>query len=206
MTKKKTICLAWICLLIAFCFLSVFMWCCGDRLTDSDISSEMILGRLAARENAIIIPQWYYSTELRVINIHLIYSIFFRFLHDWKLIRILSSMVSYLLMLSGYYYMLRQMKLTKYFPFSAVFLIFPFSDGYFEYVLLALLYATFISISFWTIGMTFHYPNASKTGKVILLIVLAVLAFWGGARRFKTSGEFISSAAGRRFRPMYSQT
>ncbi len=180
MAKKKTVWLAWICLAAAFCFLSVYMWCCGDRLTDSDISSELILGRLAARENAIIIPHWYYSTELQVINIHLIYSLFFRFLHDWRLIRILSSMISYLLMLSGYYYMLRQMKLTKYFPLSAVFLVFPFSDGYFEYILLILTYAAFISISFWTIGMMFHYPHASKGGKVILLVISAVLAFGGG--------------------------
>lgn len=175
----------WIFLVGTFCFLTVFMWSRGDMLTDSDITSEMILAQVVSEEHSLISPNWYYSTELRVLNIQLLYSLFFHIFADWTLVRTASCVVSYLLMLSGCYYLLRQAGLKKYFTISAIFLLLPFSDNYFEYVLLALLYASFISISFFAVGMLLHYANASPAGKKILLAAMVILAFFaglGGAR------------------------
>ena len=46
MLNKWIKALPWICLIGLFFYLSVFMWLHGDCLTDSDISSEMLLARL----------------------------------------------------------------------------------------------------------------------------------------------------------------
>lgn len=175
----------WVFLVGAFCFLTVFMWKRGDMLTDSDITSEMLLAQVASEENVLISPNWYYSTELRVLNIQLIYSLFFHFFSDWTLVRTASCAASYLLMLVSCYYLLNQAGMKKYFTLSAIFLLLPFSDNYFEYVLLALLYATFITISFFAVGMLLHYAKASPSGKKILLGAMIILAFFaglGGAR------------------------
>ena len=39
-----------------------------NALLDSDMSSEMVLAQLLAKENAALSTHWYYSTELRVLN------------------------------------------------------------------------------------------------------------------------------------------
>ncbi len=183
--KKYVKYLPWVCLIGLFCFLSVYMWVCGDRLTDSDISSEMILARLLNEEHGLISKNWFYSTELRVLNIQIFYSFFFHIFRDWTMVRVATCIVSYLLMLVGYYYLLHQMGYDRIYAVSAIFLLLPVSDGYFEYVLLALLYASFISISFFAIGMIFHYQKASAGMKKILLVLTVILAFMagmGGAR------------------------
>ena len=183
--KKYVRYFPWVCLIGLFCFLSVYMWVCGDRLTDSDISSEMLLARLLNEEHGLVSKNWFYSTELRVLNIQIFYSFFFHIFHDWTMVRVATCIVSYLLMLVGYYYLLHQMGYDKIYAVSALFLLLPVSDGYFEYVLLALLYASFISISFFAVGMVFHYEKASAGMKKILLVLTAILAFMsgmGGAR------------------------
>ena len=183
--KKYVKYLPWVCLIGLFCFLSVYMWVCGDRLTDSDISSEMLLARLLNEEHGLISKNWFYSTELRVLNIQIFYSFFFHIFRDWTMVRVATCIVSYLLMLVGYYSLLHQMGYDRIYAVSAIFLLLPVSDGYFEYVLLALLYASFISISFFAIGMIFHYQKASAGMKKILLVLTAILAFMagmGGAR------------------------
>lgn len=183
--KKYVKYLPWVCLIGLFCFLFVYMWVCGDRLTDSDISSEMLLAKLLNEEHGLVSKNWFYSTELRVLNIQIFYAFFFHIFHDWTMVRVATCIVSYLLMLVGYYYLLRQMGYDKIYAVSALFLLLPVSDGYFEYVLLALLYASFISISFFAVGMVFHYEKASAGMKKILLVLTAVLAClsgMGGAR------------------------
>ena len=107
--KKYVKYLPWVCLIGLFCFLSVYMWVCGDRLTDSDISSEMLLARLLNEEHGLISKNWFYSTELRVLNIQIFYSFFFHIFRDWTMVRVATCIVSYLLMLVGYYYLLHQM-------------------------------------------------------------------------------------------------
>ena len=141
--------LPWICLVGLFVYLSVFMQLHGDCLTDSDISSEMLLAEILNGEHALVSKNWYYSTELRVLNIQLLYSFFFHLFGDWTMVRTGACVVSYLLMLLSYYYMMHQMGQDRFYAVSAIFLLLPVSDGYFEYVLLALLYASFISISFF---------------------------------------------------------
>ncbi len=177
--------LPWICLIGLFCFLSVYMWVHGDALTDSDISSEMVLAKILNEEHGMISKNWYYSTELRVLNIQILYSFFFHFFQDWTMVRTAACITSYLLMLVSYYYMMHQMGYDRLYAVSALFLLLPISDGYFEYVLLALLYASFISISFFAVGFVFHYGRASAVMKKVILVIAVGLAFMaglGGAR------------------------
>ena len=49
-----------------------------DFLLNSDDSSELVLGRLLASENRLLSKNWYYSTELRVVNTQIFYAFFFK--------------------------------------------------------------------------------------------------------------------------------
>lgn len=103
MLNKVCKALPWICLIGLFVFLSAFMQLHGDCLTDSDISSEMLLAEILNGEHALVSKNWYYSTELRVLNIQLLYSFFFHLFGDWTMVRTGACVVSYLLMLLSYY-------------------------------------------------------------------------------------------------------
>ena len=81
-TKKQLLIGA--ALVLELLFLLLYLNGRIDRLLDSDMSSEMILGQLLARNNGILSDQWYYSTELRVLNTQLIYALFFRLSRNWK--------------------------------------------------------------------------------------------------------------------------
>ena len=58
-----------------------------NKLLDSDMSSEMILGQLLARNNELMTTKFYYSTEMRVLSIQLVFALCFKLFRDWHVIR-----------------------------------------------------------------------------------------------------------------------
>lgn len=181
----KLFSVAW--LIVCFLVLCVFMEKEADFLLDSDLSSELILGKLLSQGNGILSREWYYSTELRVLNTQLIYSLIFRIFGDWHLVRVISGMVLSFLLLASYYYFCVQAGLKNYFCLSASVLILPFSAGYFDFVLLGSYYVPHIVVSFLTIGMFLQYRKQErrlpKTLLMAAMSILSVLAGMGGPRQ-----------------------
>ena len=66
--------LAFVC-----CYFIWFINARIDYLIDSDDSSELILGHLLASENCLLSKNWYYSTELRVVNTQIFYAFFSKY-------------------------------------------------------------------------------------------------------------------------------
>lgn len=91
-----------------------------------------------------------------------------------------TSATAYLLLLSSYYYMLYQMGYQKIFVLSAVFLVLPLSDGYFEFILLALMYLPFLFITFLAVGMLFQYVKSAGKVKGLILVAISGFAFCVG--------------------------
>lgn len=80
----------------------------GDHWIDSDMAAEMIFSRLLAQEGKWIATEnWYYSTEFRVLYTQLIMTPLFHVLSDWHVIRVLTNVVTYLLMLGAYFYCMK---------------------------------------------------------------------------------------------------
>ena len=75
-SKKKMI--LWILgmILMIVCFFSTELYLrrTMESQTDSDISSEMVLANLLAEEGSVLSQNWYYSTELRVLNTNLVFA------------------------------------------------------------------------------------------------------------------------------------
>ncbi len=146
--KKLKTAVPYVCLICAFIMLCVFM----DRnlylMLDSDMSSEMILADLLSEEKTILSKEWYYSTELRVLNTQLIFTPLFWLFNDWHTIRMVGSIICWLLLLVSYYYLCRQLGLKKYFAISGIVLILPFSYNYFSFTITGLYYIPHIAITF----------------------------------------------------------
>ena len=156
-----------------------------DRLLDSDMSSEMILGRLLARENAVLTPHWYYSTELRVLNTQIIYAFFFKLMNNWHLVRMAATVCFWGIMLAVFYFLCRQFRCTEYFLLLSILLISPFSQDYFNFVLMGGYYIPHIAIEFAALGLNEMYHESNGRKKWLSLagsVILAVLAGMGGPR------------------------
>ena len=80
-------------------FVAAFVvYCCFyifniDDILDSDISSEMVLGELLSKEHGIISPNWFYSTEIRVLNNQIVFSILLTLFHSYHIARVLSGII-----------------------------------------------------------------------------------------------------------------
>lgn len=65
---------------------------------NSDMPSELVLAnQLAHGDGGILSDNWYYSTELRVVNTQLISAFIFRFTENWQLVRVLTAVILYLI-------------------------------------------------------------------------------------------------------------
>ena len=93
------------CILLLLCALVITFrtaWIVSETLIDSDTSSMLILGEKLSREGGLMSDTWAYSTELQVLDNHLIYALLFHLTSDWSLIRFLGSVIMQLLLLASF--------------------------------------------------------------------------------------------------------
>ncbi len=76
--------------LVSFAYLLFFLNTHMEKLLDSDDASELILSKMVAEQNTPLIKEWFYSTELRVLNTQLVYGFFFKFFDSWHTARMCS--------------------------------------------------------------------------------------------------------------------
>ena len=174
-------------LALAFCGLVWFLKTRITFLLDSDDSSELVLGRLLASENRLLSKNWFYSTELRVVNTQIFYAFFFKLFNSWHKVRLASYVCLYIVMLAAYYFMCKGLKIRRYFLITAALLMLPFSELYFYFVLKGAYYIPHIAITFFTIGLCESYVACKneKRKKIYLPLALlaSILAGMGGARQ-----------------------
>ncbi len=167
----------------AICFFNIKI----DYLINSDAASELILGKLLASENRILSENWFYSTELRVLNTQIFYSLFFKLTNDWHLVRIAAYASMYAVMLFLYGVLCRALKCRRsYYALTAALLLLPFSNEYFLIVLQGAYYIPHISITFITLAFVeFYIKEKGNKAKIlfIMAVVLSIIAGMGGPRQ-----------------------
>ena len=75
--KKLSYTIALFLLISAVLYLIFFMHVRLDRLLNADDSSELVLSRLLSENKEVLSGDWYYSTEIRLLNTQLVYTPFF---------------------------------------------------------------------------------------------------------------------------------
>ena len=153
---------------------------------NSDDSSELILSKLLSENNAILTSDWFYSTELRVLNTQLFYTFFFKLINNWHAVRLLSIFCMLIVMLVSCYFLFKQFDISKFFWGAAVILVIPFSYDYFHIVLKGAYYIPHITISFLTVGLLELQNRLLGKGKfftILLLVFVAFMAGLGGPRQ-----------------------
>ena len=177
--KKFSHVLSWLWLAGLFFVFVLFVIKRSDFYIDSDMSSELILSKLLSEEHGILSKNWYYSTELRVINTQLVYSFLFLFTGSYKFVRIAGTVILAVLMLLSYYFFCSSADLKEYFPVTAAFLIVPFATEYRDFVLMGTYYVPHIALSFIILGLIIRAEKTDKK-KTVLLILSGVVSFLAG--------------------------
>ncbi|MDR1025323.1 MAG: hypothetical protein LBL56_06300 [Treponema sp.] len=141
-------------------FIAVISYLYGQRWLNSDHASEIILGELLAKENALLSRQWYYSTELRLVYQTLFFVPLFKIfgnLNNWVFIRAAAIFLNNALLVISYIFMMRQTRIqNKWICLSAVFLLAPLSFEYWDIVTFGGYYVFFIIQNFFCLGLFFR--------------------------------------------------
>ena len=179
-TSSNVKLISWIWLLLCLIIYCINCFSISSGNTDSDISSELILAKdLADRNQFVFSDNWFYSTEIRVISLNLLYSPLFQIIDDWFLVKRIGSTIAVLLMIAALFFLCRQLKIKNLFPFAAGALLLPLSKQYFLMVLYEAYYAIYIALAFLGIGLAFYFATKKHTllKKCLVLGALGFIAF-----------------------------
>jgi len=140
------------CALVLLIILNIFYY---DHWLDSDMAAEMIFSRLLSEEGHIFAtPEWYYSTEFRLVYTQLIMVPLFKITGNFHLIRAITNIVTYVLMLGAYFYMMKPFKVKNYVAaITGTVLLLPFSETMMTHMQMGNTYMMHVIIVLMFFGM-----------------------------------------------------
>lgn len=153
---------------------------------DSDASSELVLAKhLADSGGGIMSKNWYYSTDIRVLNGQLIFELLFFFTDNWHTVRLGGTIILVALLLAGLYYYCRRIDSERCFPLLASLLLLPLSSTYFTFFLKFTYYIPFVLIGFVVIGAGIQFATDESRKKYPAIILAALLSLAAGMLGFR---------------------
>jgi len=179
-------------MLIAFVFLILVLLnvFAGEHWLDSDMAAEMIFSKQIAEEGGLLATKnWYYSTEFRILYTQLIMVPLFHVFESWSTIRIITNIVTYILLLGSYYYFMKPVcSKVSTVLYSSVILLLPFSEVIMTHVQMGNTYMPHMIIIFFCFGMFLRLVKSSRKtviGKLSVLlfyILLCIICGMSGVR------------------------
>ncbi len=160
-------------------------WCCwAPNRLDADMASEQLLANLLAQEGGVMSTNWYYSTELRVLNTQLVMAPLFRLFTSWHTVRVVGSVVLILLYLAAWFWFGRSAKLKYSGLLGAGLLVLPYGALYRQYVLEGLYYIPHIAISFVVLGCAVRILRGGRRlAPAAGMVLFSFAAALGGPRQ-----------------------
>lgn len=177
--------LFWLLFIIGIVYLFVYLNNKMNCFLDSDMSSELVYAKLLNEEHSLLSSNWFYSTEIRILYMQLIFAPLFSFTNNWHIVRIVGTYILIILLLASLYYLLYSLDMKKSFPLIALFFILPLSEDYFYYVLSGAFYISHLIILFLSISLTLQCIKSTKKKKSIYMTILAILSFLAGLGGFR---------------------
>lgn len=169
-------------------FLNIF---CHDHWLDSDMAAEMMFSKLLSEEGHFFAtPDWYYSTEFRFLYTHWIMGPLFRIFQSWHVIRAITNIISYALMLVSYFYCMKPLQVKRGLVImTAALLVLPFSETMITHMAMGNTYLFHVLIAFFYFGLYLRLTGAGRSGRsavrrvwLLLYLVLALICGVSGVR------------------------
>ena len=151
-----------------------------NGLLDSDMSSELVLAKLLAEEGKLITTDWYYSTELRVLHVQLVFTPLFLIFKSWHTVRVAGTLILHLLMMASVCFLCKTLKAGKWGPFVSIGLVAPLSIVYLEFVTKYTVYIPYIVITFLALSLEFLFIRTRGFRSYIIAALAGVLGLFAG--------------------------
>ena len=153
----------------------------GYRYLNSDDSSELLLSRILASQHALLTPDYYYSTQLNVLNTQLVFAPLFLIFDSWSMVRIVGGVIILILYAASYIVIPYGWDHDpSWFYLTAFILLMPFADPW-MYFGMKMYYLPYVSISFLSFALLGAvYSSSSKKKTVLWAVLSALLAFAAG--------------------------
>ncbi len=153
-------------------------------LLDGDTSSDMVFANLLAQQNRLLTADWYYSTELHVLNSQLIRMPLFKIFSDWQTVRLISALLLQGCFVLSYAYLARRAKMPlKHFFLTAGMLLLPQSVAYARYGLMHGQYIVHTATAFALLGLflgVVEPGNIKKPRRIIRVCAFVLMNFVAG--------------------------
>lgn len=143
---------------------------------DSDMSSELVLAEHLASQGMLISPDWYYSTEIRLLNTQLIFTPLMMFFPgNWQIVRTLGCMILMFILAASCLYASREAGAKPFYSYVfAGLTISVISPMYAQNVTIGAYYIPHAVLGFLLIGT---YERWLRKRKGVLVAVMLGLAF-----------------------------
>ena len=159
-----------------------------DNWIDSDMAAEMIFSNLLAQEGGFLATRdWFYSTEFRVLYTQLFMQPLLMIFEDWYLVRMITNLLTYVLLVGSYLYMVKPLKVRKHVAvLTAVLLLLPFSETFATHVHMGNTYMPHMIIICFVAGMFFRLTSGEKVRRriftCIIYVILCIICGLSGVR------------------------
>ena len=149
----------------------------GEHWINSDMAAEMIFSKLLAEEGRLIASSnWYYSTEFRVLYTQLVMTPLHYIFTDWHVIRVITNVVFYVLMLASFYFVCKLLKIRRRNVWLCALALFvPVSEAVMTHLQMGNTYMSHVILCFVTFGLFLRLCDREQTqyrGRYIAYTVL----------------------------------
>lgn len=165
-------------------------WHVTAAILDGDTSSELVLSNLLSKAHRLLTDDWFYSTELRVVNIEWIYAPLFLIFSDWHVVRFVGAIILQALLILSYAFLWRQTGGSRRaFFWSAALMTLPYSVAHGRFMLYHCHYTPHAILSFIVVGLALsalrvmESSSARRAGwRIALMCAVSCVAGFNGVR------------------------
>lgn len=178
--------LPWLWMAAAYLFDLWYQLVPGKWIVNSDLASEMILSDLLNKEGTIISHNWFYSTELKVVNLQWFYRLgLLIFPNDWHLARTFGMAITLALFAAAMLFFVKCAGLGRAGLWMVGTLLWPFGQHYLVYAIYGGYYLVYTFFYMLVLALVLRSLNADKKHCALQWVLACVITAVAGMNGVK---------------------
>ena len=178
--------LPWLWMAAAYLFDLWYQLVPGKWIVDSDLASEMILSDLLNKEGTIISHNWFYSTELKVVNLQWFYRLgLLIFPNDWHLARTFGMAITLALFAAAMLFFVKCTGLGRAGLWMVGTLLWPFGQHYLVYAIYGGYYLVYTFFYMLVLALVLRSLNADQKHCALQWVLACVITAVAGMNGVK---------------------
>ena len=178
--------LPWLWMAAAYLFDLWYQLVPGKWIVDSDLASEMILSDLLNKEGTIISHNWFYSTELKVVNLQWFYRLgLLIFPNDWHLARTFGMAITLARFAAAMLFFVKCAGLGRAGLWMVGTLLWPFGQHYLVYAIYGGYYLVYTFFYMLVLALVLRSLNADKKHCALQWVLACVITAVAGMNGVK---------------------